>query len=207
MDTLEVKNLSNESTGTIALNSQIAETEYHPHIIHDVVVQYLAGLRQGTHSTKTRSEVAGSNSKPWRQKGTGRARAGTVKSPLWRHGGVVFGPKPRNYATSINKKVRKKALRSAFAQKIRQNELTVVETMQIELPKTKIIKSILDVLGVHKALIIVEEITENLKRSTRNLKHVEVIHHSSVNVYRLVRYDNVIVTKTAFAELEKRLLS
>lgn len=140
MARLQVLYTDNSVAGEMELNDSIAETPYHPYIIKDVVVQYRAGLRKGTHSTKGRGEVSGSTHKPWRQKGTGRARAGSVKSPIWRHGGVVFGPQPRDHSIRINRKVRKQALVSALAEKIRNEELLVLESIEMKNHKTKLFK-------------------------------------------------------------------
>jgi len=207
MAALNVRNMENQSIGTFDLNEQITEAEYHPYVIRDVVVQYLAHLRQGTHSTKTRGDVSGSTAKPYRQKGTGRARAGSVKSPIWRHGGIVFGPKPRTHEISINKKVRVKALCSALAEKIRQEAVIVVEDLEVKSHKTKEFKAILEGLGCSQTLVVVGELSDNLKLAARNLPNVEIVNYRNLNVYRLMKYKKVLFTKEALTAVEERLLS
>ncbi|MGK5090739.1 50S ribosomal protein L4 [Deltaproteobacteria bacterium TL4] len=207
MAKLQVLHLDNTSAGEMEFSDSIAETLYHPYIIKDAVVEFRAGIRQGTHATKDRGDVAGSNVKPWRQKGTGRARAGCTRSPLWRHGGTVFGPHPRDYSIKINKKVRKKALQSAFAEKMRNQQILILDDLQLESHKTKTFKQSLDQLGCSAALVVVDDMSKNLVLASRNIPGVQVITHRSLNVYQLLRYEKVIIAKEALAALEKRLLS
>ncbi len=195
------------SVSEIEFSDQVVETPYHPHLIKDAVVYYLAGQRQGTHATKTRSQVSGSTKKPWKQKGTGRARAGSVKSPIWRQGGIVFGPIPRDHSKSMNKKVRKQALRSALAEKMRNNQVLVVEHLQLENHKTKAFQAILSNLECSQTLIVVDDLPRNLSLATRNLSQVQVINYRTLNVYKLLRYEKVIFVKDALPIVEKRLLS
>lgn len=207
MAKLPVINWEKATVGECELSDQIAETPYHPYIVKDAVVHYRAGIRQGTHSTKTRSDVAGGHHKPWRQKGTGRARSGTASSPLWRHGGVVFGPHPRDYSNSINKKVYKKALSSVLAEKLRNEELMVLDGLQLDQPKTKILKQCLSDLGCGNVLMVLDEVPQNLHLAARNLPEVEVITYRSLNVYRVLLHQKVLFVKDALTAVEKRLLS
>lgn len=207
MAKLPVLNLEKSPVGEIEISDQITDTTYHPYLIKDAVVGYLAEIRQGTHSTKGRSEVTGSTKKPWKQKGTGRARAGSVKSPIWRHGGVAFGPKPRDYSKSMNKRDRKHALRSALAEKIRSEQVIVMEHLRLESHKTKAFQAVLSNLECPKVLIVIDELPENLNLAARNLPKVEVINYHTLNVYKVMRYEKVIFVKEALTAIEQRLLS
>ena len=193
--------------GDINVSDQLLETPFKPHLIQEAVVHYLAGQRQGTHATKTRSQVSGSTRKLWKQKGTGRARMGSTKSPIWRHGGVVFGPHARSHAKSINKKVRKQALCSAFAEKARKNQILVLDHLQLEDHKTKMFQAILANLECPRVLIVVDELPRNLQLAARNLPRVQVINYHILNVYKLLRYEKVIFVKNAISAVEQRLLS
>ncbi len=205
MATLSVVNWKKESVGEVSFSDSIVETPYYPHLIKEAVVCYLASQRQGTASTKTRSQVSASNRKPWKQKGNGRARAGRTSSPIWRKGGVVFGPKPRDFAKSINKKVLKKALSSALATKIRSQDLVVVERAELETHKTKEFCKTLKNLNCEKTLIVTLLHTQKLMLASRNIQNVEVIHHHSLNVYKMLKYSTIILEKGVIPELESRL--
>jgi large subunit ribosomal protein L4 len=207
MAKLQVLRWDNTTSGDFELDDKVSNTPYRPYIIKDAVVQFRASLRQGTHSTKTRGEVSGSTKKPWKQKGTGRARAGSIKSPVWRQGGVVFGTKPQNNYTGINKKVKKSALQSALAEKIRTNQVLILEDIQFGTHKTKDLKKGLDVLGCSSALIVVDQVSKNLELASRNLKAVHVLSYRSLNVYELLRFQTVIFEKAAISAIEQRLLS
>lgn len=207
MAKVTIVNWEKAEVGELDLNNQLIETPYHPYAVKDAVVHYQAGLRSGTHSTKTRGEVAGGSKKPWRQKGTGRARAGTARSPIWRHGGIVFGPQPRDHSISINKKVRKKALCSALAEKMRNRLLYVLDNVDLEEPKTKLLKQKLDNLECSNVLIVVDEVSKNVSLAARNLKGVEVINYRSLNVYKLLLFEKVVFAKNALTAVEQRLLS
>lgn len=207
MAKVSIVNWEKAEVGELDINEQLIDTPYHPYVIKDAVVQYQAELRQGTHSTKTRSEVAGGGRKPWRQKGTGRARAGTASSPIWRHGGIVFGPQPRDHSISINKKVRKKALRSALAEKIRNQQVFVLDEVVIDEPKTKLLKQKLSNFEAKNVLIVVDEVSKNISLAARNLKEVEVINYRSLNVYKLLYFEKVVFAKNALTAVEQRLLS
>lgn len=206
MAKLPVFNLEKIAVSEIELSDQVVETPYKAYLIKDAVVYYLAGQRQGTHAVKNRSQVSGSTRKPWKQKGTGRARAGSTKSPIWRQGGVVFGPKPRTYAISMNKKVRKQALRSALAGKIRNEQVVIIDHLELESHKTKNFQTTLSQLECPQALIVVDTLPRNLELAARNLPEVQVINYRSLNVYKLLRYEKVIFVKEALTAIEQRLL-
>ena len=183
----------------------IAEAVFNPFLIRDAVVYQRAKSRQGTHSTKTRAHVAGSGRKLIRQKGTGNARVGNRKAPLRRGGGVAHGPHPRDHSTALNKKVRKAALRSALGEKIRRQELVVVDGLELETHKTKALAELLGTLEVPRSLIVVEDVPRNLELAARNLPTVEVIHFSQLNVYNLLRYPKTLVTRRALQAIQERL--
>jgi large subunit ribosomal protein L4 len=205
MAKLQTLSLENTQIGEIEIDDQIVETPYHPNSVKDTVLQFLAKQRQGTHSTKDRGEVSYSTRKLYRQKGTGNARAGSAKSPIRRHGGVVFGPKPREYNFKLNKKVRSLALRSLFAEKLRHNQILVVDNLELADHKTKNFKAVLDKLQVEKVLIVVDNPSENLARASRNLQNVHVLSYRSLNVYEMMRYPKVVFVKEALEALKERL--
>ena len=174
--------------------------------VHDAVVAYRASQRSGTACAKTRSEVAGTGKKPWRQKGTGRARAGSKQSPIWRGGGVVFGPRPRSFRKDINKKTRKLALRKALSERFKAGEVLVVDQVQMDQPKTKDVIRLLDQLKVDgTALIVTGEVNANAQLSARNIPYVDVTTSASLNTYDTLKYDCLILTKDALSGLESRL--
>ncbi|HAW02919.1 MAG TPA: 50S ribosomal protein L4 [Verrucomicrobiales bacterium] len=174
--------------------------------VHDTVVAYMASQRSGTACAKTRSEVAGTGKKPWRQKGTGRARAGSFQSPIWRGGGVVCGPRPRDFRKDVNKKTRKLALQKALTERIKSGEVLVVDQISIAQPKTKDFISILDNLKVDgTALLVTNNPDQNLQLSTRNVSYVGVTTSESLNTYDTLKYDRIIITRDAFNGLQSRL--
>ena len=174
--------------------------------VHDTVVDYMASQRSGTACAKTRSEVAGTGKKPWRQKGTGRARAGSFQSPIWRGGGVVFGPRPRDFRKDVNKKTRKLALQKALTERIKSGEVLVVDQISIDQPKTKDFIRILDNLKVDgTALLVTNNPDQNLQLSTRNVSYVGVTTSESLNTYDTLKYDRIIITRDAFSGLQSRL--
>ncbi len=174
--------------------------------VHDTVVAYMASQRSGTACAKTRSEVAGTGKKPWRQKGTGRARAGSFQSPIWRGGGVVFGPRPRDFRKDVNKKTRKLALQKALTERIKSGEVLVVDQISIDQPKTKDFIRILDNLKVDgTALLVTNNPDQNLQLSTRNVSYVGVTTSESLNTYDTLKYDRIIITRDAFNGLQSRL--
>jgi large subunit ribosomal protein L4 len=178
------------------------------HLFHQVIRMQLANRRRGTVSTKTRGEVSGGGRKPWRQKGTGRARQGSIRSPLWRGGGVALGPKPRDYTYSLPKKVRRAALRAALSAKVQEGLFKVVDRLDLPGPKTKHIAMVLKDLGAaHRTLILLAEVDRNVHLAARNLADVQVLPVAGVNVYDLLYYDHIICTKDALSKLQERVAS
>ncbi len=176
-----------------------------PQVIHDTVTAYRAAQRSGTANTKTVAEVAGSGKKPWRQKGTGRARAGLVRSPIWRKGGVVFGPKPRDYSKNISKKVKKLAFEQALSSRLQSGDVVVVESLDVKTPKTKEFVSLLKGLKVEgKALLIHEAPSENLRRASRNIDWLLSAPANEVNTYQLLNCDKILLTRVALEQLTAR---
>lgn len=206
MVTCVVKNWQGEEAGEAAFEWRTAKEENAAHIIHRALVRHLANARQGTASTKTRSEVRGGGRKPWRQKGTGRARAGSTRSPLWRGGGVIFGPKPRDYSQKMNRKERRLALRTAFAS--RADDLIVVEEFaeQFSRPKTKDLVSALGRWGVdpqEKVLLVLPEKSENIYLSGRNVANLKIILATYLNVYDVLAADKVVTTNLALQKIQE----
>ena len=193
------------SKETIAVNDAVFGADYKETLVHQLVTAYLAGARAGTKAQKNRSAVSGGGAKPWRQKGTGRARAGTIRSPLWRSGGVTFAAQPRNYQQKLNKKMYRAGIRSIFSELGRQERLIVVDDITVDAPKTKQLASKLKELGVSKVLIITETGDENLYLSARNLPYVEVSDVAGLTPVNLMRYDHVIATVGAVRAIEEWL--
>ncbi|GGA88297.1 50S ribosomal protein L4 [Ornithinibacillus halotolerans] len=184
--------------GEIELNESVFGIEPNTHVLHEAVVMQRASLRQGTHDVKNRSEVRGGGRKPWRQKGTGRARQGSIRSPQWVGGGVVFGPTPRSYSYKLPKKVRRLALKSALSSKVKEENVVVLESLSFDAPKTKEVVKMLGALNVdRKALIVTAENEENVVRSANNLQGVKVLTVTEVNVLDLLTHDKLILTKDA----------
>ncbi|MBI5167393.1 MAG: 50S ribosomal protein L4 [candidate division NC10 bacterium] len=205
---LDVVNVKNEKVGEISLPEDIFGAPVKEHLLHQVVVMQRSRRRRGTASTKGRSEVRGGGRKPWRQKGTGRARAGTIRSPLWRGGGITFGPKPRDYSFSVPKAVRRAALKAALSAKAVAQEIMVLDNLELEKPSTKAFKGILSALGVEgKTLLVLPGRDETVSRSTANLATIKVLPTAGLNVYDLLWSDKVIFTREALASVEKMLYS
>jgi len=201
---LKVINTSGAAVGTVNVSDTLFNAEYNEDLIHQVIVAQLANKRQGTKSSLTMGEVQGSTKKPWRQKGTGRARQGSIRSPQWRHGGVVFAPKPRDFSKKLNKRMKTQALASALSQKIRQEEFVVLDALTVAEGKTKYMAAICEKLSAgHNALFVVGGKDENVVRATRNLAEAAVCEAALVNVYDLVRSGKVFITKDAVAKLEE----
>ena len=201
-----VKNWQGEDAGEATLELKVAKSENAEHIVHRALVRQLNNARQGTASTKTRSEVRGGGRKPWRQKGTGRARAGSIRSPLWRGGGVIFGPKPRDYSTKMNRKERRLALRTAFSARV--EDMIVVENFATELerPKTKEFVAALERWGVgsdEKVLLILKEVSDNVNLSTRNIAKVKMIKATNLNVADILHANKLIVSKDALEQIQE----
>ncbi len=201
-----VKNWQGEEAGTTALELKVAKPETAAHIVHRSLVRQLNNQRQGTVSTKTRAEVSGGGRKPWKQKGTGRARAGSNRSPLWRGGGVTFGPKPKDYDMKMNRKERRLALRTALVS--RSEDLIVVENFdeQLPRPKTKEFVQAMERWGVgleDKVLLILAEVAESVNLSTKNIQRVKLINANSLNVYDILKADKIVVTPAALTKIQE----
>ena len=201
-----VKNWQGEDAGEATLELKVAKPENAEHIVHRALVRQLNNARQGTASTKTRSEVRGGGRKPWRQKGTGRARAGSIRSPLWRGGGVIFGPKPRDYSTKMNRKERRLALRTAFSARV--EDMIVVENFAAELerPKTKEVVAALERWGVsadEKVLLILKEVSDNVNLSTRNIPKVKLIKATNLNVADILHANKIVVSQDALSQIQE----
>jgi large subunit ribosomal protein L4 len=197
-----VKNLANEVTKEIELPEEVFAYPFKEHLIHVAVEAYRAGQRQGTHSTKRRGEVSGSNRKPWRQKGTGRARAGEIRSPLWRGGGTAHGPKPRSYAKDLSVAEKKNALKSALSRKLSEESLTVLESLELDSHKTAALAERLSALGVSgKALLVDRFDNENLALASRNNPRIKTVDALGVNVYDVVARGHVLVSEEALGRL------
>jgi large subunit ribosomal protein L4 len=204
---LDIVDCQGAVVGDYSLPVNCLELEKGTQAVHDVVVAFLAGERAGTACTKTRSEVRGGGAKPFRQKGTGRARSGSIRNPIWTGGGTIFGPKPRSFSKKINKKVRKLALKRAFSEKIAAKEVAVVDKFELQDYKTKNAAVILNNLKVDRnALIAVADYSENAVRATDNLSNVILRKADSVNVYQLLRFDKIIFTKDALDAFIQRLV-
>ena len=201
---MKVVDSSGKKVGTIELNAAVFEQEYNAALIHQVVVAQLANKRQGTKSTLTRAEVRGGGIKPWRQKGTGRARQGSIRAPQWIKGGVVFAPKPRDFSQKINQKMKVAALKSALSQKVRDDEIIVINEIKAENGKTKEIATVLKNLKMEKrVLLVVGERDELVIRACRNIENVTLINASLINVYDVVANANCIMTKDAIKKIEE----
>jgi len=196
---------TNKASGNIEIDDSITDTPYNRNVVSEVVRQFLASKQQGTHSTKNRAEVAYSTRKLYRQKGTGSARSGSAKSPLRRHGGTIFGPQFRSHSIRLNKKTRLLATKSAFAEKIRQDDVIVIEKLELNDNKTKNLKSLLSMLNLNsKVLIVTDQISENLQLASRNLRDVHVLSHRSLNVYEIMKNNKVVFTKKAIESFIER---
>ncbi len=205
MSKVDVYNSNKEVVSSVDLNPAVFGVEAKEHLFWDVVKMQLANRRKGTVKTKTRAEAAGSGRKPYRQKGTGRARAGSVTSPIWVGGGTIFGPKPRDHSFKVPKKVRKAALRSALVKKLSEGKLTVIEGFDISEVKTKRFLEIMGKLGLTKALIVIAEHDKNLELSSRNVREVKVLMAEGLNVFDILKFDNIVITRGALEFINKAL--
>jgi large subunit ribosomal protein L4 len=204
--TVEVVNSANETIREVRLSADVFGAKPNAHLVYESVKQYRAGARRGTHMTKNRALVSGSGKKPWRQKGTGRARVGDSRNPLWRHGGTVFGPQPRDYSYTMPKKARAAALRVALTQRLREGAVKVVEGFSVDRPKTKVLKGMLVRLGVlGKAVVVDHEPPDSLVLSGRNLPGVRVVADSHLTAYDVMDCKHLVVTPEALDKLEERL--
>jgi len=206
MATVDIKNLNNEVVGQLNLADAVFAGPVNEGLMHLAVKQYLASLRSGTHKTKTRAEVSGSGRKPWRQKGTGRARVGEIRNPLWRKGGTVFGPRPRNYEAPLPKKMFRAALKSALAKKFKENHLNVVEAFTLENHKTKAFSETLAKLGLDRKVLLVDhQENPNLWLAARNLKEVQLLPNLQLTPYHVLNANHVVFTKSAIEALQEVL--
>ncbi|HLH55794.1 MAG TPA: 50S ribosomal protein L4 [Verrucomicrobiae bacterium] len=203
---LTIKDNNGQSAGELEVQFPLVEDGRGTQAVHDVVVAYQAAQRMGTASTKTMGEVAGSGKKPWRQKGTGRARAGSFASPLWRGGGVVFGPKPRDFGKKVSRKTRQLALRKALSERLRAGDVVLVDDLKLSSAKTKDFVKVLKALELSgSALIVAQAPDENLTRASRNLANVSLATSESLNTYDVLRPDKLVFTRGAFEQVEARL--
>ena len=204
MPTAVLYNMQGEKIGDVELNEALFGADVNKSVLHTVVVNYLANQRQGTQSTKTRAEVRGGGKKPFRQKGTGRARQGSTRAPQWIKGGVALGPKPRDYSYSINKKVKKLAMVSALSSKAQDGDIMVIDNLKMEEIKTKTVMSMLKAMEVEgKALIVTEDVEKNMYLSARNIKGVKASYVGMLNVYDILNHEKFIVAKDAVSKLEE----
>ena len=203
MPSVALYNIAGQEIGTVKLSDEIFAQEVNQAALHTVVRAYLANQRQGTQSALTRAEVSGGGIKPWRQKGTGRARQGSTRSPQWRHGGVVFAPKPRDYRVSVNKKVKRLAMKSALSSKVNDGSLVVFDALELAAPKTKEMIKVLDAVKVNKALVVLPEKDETVERATGNIPNVKTTVVGTLNVYEILKYDTLILTKDSLAKIEE----
>lgn len=206
MPKVAVYNMQGAQVGDMELNDNVFGVEVNQAVLHSAVVLQLASLRRGTHSTKLRGEVRGGGRKPWRQKGTGRARAGSIRSPLWRGGAILFGPKPRSYDFNMPRKVRRLALKSALSSKVQSGKLIVLDQIDFAAPKTKQVVELLEALKVsNKALVVTGEINDAVAKSARNIPGVVALDATGLNVYDILNHDTLVVTKDAVAKVEEVL--
>jgi len=206
MSTVTVYNTKNEAVGETELNDGVFNLEVKVHVLHDVVRMQRATRRAGTASTKTRTEVRGGGAKPWRQKGTGRARAGTRNSPIWRGGGVTFGPKPRDYSFKLNRKVKKQAVAMAMSARNSEGNLVVLDGFEMDGIKTKDFVQIMGGLGIDDGLIIIDGDNENLRKSSRNVHGFKILPSEGVNVYDVLLHKKLILVQPAIKNLEMRFV-
>ena len=204
MPKIDVYDINGKKVSDVELNEKVFGIEPNENIVHEVLLNYLANQRQGTQSTKTRSEVSGGGRKPWRQKGTGRARQGSIRAPQWIKGGIALGPKPRSYRYNVNKKERQLAIKSVLSSKVLENKLTVVEKLELPEIKTKsMIKAFESLKLEGKTLVVLAEQNKNVQLSTRNLVNAKSIVANNINVYDLLKYTNLVLTLDTVKKLEE----
>jgi large subunit ribosomal protein L4 len=201
---VQIKDKSNNTVGKMELRDDIFGVDMKPTVVHQAVVNFLANQRQGTHATKTKGLVRGGGKKPFKQKHTGRARAGSIRSPLWRGGGIVFGPQPRDYSYNLPKKVKKLALKTALSMKMSEGEITIIDGLSIDKPKTKDMVSILKKFGLEgkRTLIIIPEKDEAVTLSARNIPGLKVVRVSDLNTYNVLVHERLIITKDAISRFQ-----
>ncbi len=202
MAKVSVFDMNGKQVGDIELNDNIFGVEVNSHVMHRAVVQNLANKRQGTQSAKTRAEVRGGGKKPWRQKGTGRARIGSIRAPHWTGGGIVFAPKPRDYSHKLNKKEKRLALKSALSDRVNEGKLIVIDSLEMKEIKTKVMANMFKSLKLEKALFVVDDNKEAML-SARNIAGVKTASTATINVYDILKYDNFVVSKDALKKIEE----
>ena len=206
MPTVAVYDIANKQVGDIELNENVFGVEVNGALLHQAVVMQLASQRLGTHATKTRGLVRGGGRKPWKQKGTGRARCGSTRSPIWVGGGTVFGPQPRSYAFSMPRKQRRLAIKCALSDKVQSGDFLVIDNLDFEAPKTKNVVKMLQDFGVDKkALLVTMEEAENVEKSSRNIPGVKAINTTGLNVYDILNHDKLFISKEAITRIEEVL--
>ncbi len=203
MASVSVYNKEGKEVEKLELNDSVFAAPVNEHLVHMAVVLQLANKRQGTQKAKTRSEVRGGGRKPWRQKGTGHARQGSIRAPQWTGGGVVFAPVPRDYSFKMNKKEKAAAMKSVLSSKLNEEKIVVVDSLDFEVPKTKEMKKVLDNLKVNKALVVVDGDAANTILSVKNLKEARGVYSNAINVYDILKYDTVVITKSAVKAIEE----
>jgi large subunit ribosomal protein L4 len=207
MPTADIYDIEKNKVSEIELSEAVFGAEVNEAVIHEVVKMQMASRRQGTSSTKRRHDVSGGGKKPWRQKGTGRARAGSSRSPVWRGGGIVFGPHPRNYAYRITKKVKRLGIVSALSMKLKEERLLILRDFPMEEIKTRRFKEVVDRFGLKKALFVLDKSYPNLEKSSRNFQGVKVIRSEGINVYDLVNFDHLVLLEPSVKKIEGALLA
>jgi len=203
MASVSVYNIEGKEVGTIDLNDAVFGVDINDHLVHMAVVNQLANKRQGTQKAKTRSEVSGGGRKPWRQKGTGHARQGSIRAPQFKGGGMVFAPVPRDYSFKMNRKEKRAALQSALTSRVEENKLIVLDELNFDEIKTKNFVNVLKNLDVNKALVVIDSSNENVELSARNVPDVKMAKPNTINVYDILKYNTVIVTKAAVENIEE----
>ena len=203
MPKVDLLNIEGKKVGDIELAESIFGVEVNTDVMHEVVVNYLANQRQGTGSTKTRSEVTGGGKKPWKQKGTGRARQGSIRAPQWIKGGIALGPKPRSYKYTLNKKVKRLALKSALSSKVQENEIIVLDSLNYDEIKTKNMAKVLENIKANKALIVLADKNLNVQASARNIPNTKTALVNTINTYDILKYGTLVLTKDAVEKIEE----
>jgi large subunit ribosomal protein L4 len=206
MAVADVFNIENKKVAEVDLNDAVFGADVNEAVIYDVVKMQLASKRSGTASTKTRSDISGGGKKPWRQKGTGRARSGSSRSPIWRSGGTVFGPHPRDYSYSMPKKMRKKALISVLSMKFKDNKMLILKDFPMEKISTRAFKNVVDLFSLKKALFVLDDNNEILLKSSRNIKNVKMIRSEGINVYDILNHEHLILLEPSIKKIEGALL-
>lgn len=207
MAVADVFDIEKKKVAQVELNDAVFGAEVNEAVVYDVVKMQMAARRSGTSSTKTRSDVSGGGKKPWRQKGTGRARSGTTRSPIWRGGGIVFGPHPRDYSFVVPKKVRKKALISVLSMKLKEDKMLILKDFPMEKISTKIFKNVVDLFGLKKALFVLDNNNEILLKSSRNIRNIKMVRSEGINVYDVLNCEHLVLLELSVKKIEGALLT